>query len=214
MARLIVCEATDIEFSKLRISRAYIKLLCIPESAEKIVFLTRIGNCEVRMLESSQNGSDAAPLFSIELFDHDAQLSVDVCDCFGIDEGAAAFRDFISRWSGWVVAAGRGPLKPTAIRVKSQSSQNISPTMKMIVIGSDIEERMERLKQFEAWGNVCPIAFEGLISKAAWEGYWTQLDAVLDSRREGQVKAAVVRGEIMTAIAKQPASRLSFASSS
>jgi hypothetical protein len=98
--------------------------------------------------------------------------------------------------------------------VKSQSSQNIGPTMKMIVIGSDIEERMERLKQFEAWGNVCPIAFEGLISKAAWEGYWTQLDAVLDSMREAQVKAAVVREEIMTAIAKQPASRLSFASSS
>lgn len=92
-----MCEATDIEFSKLRISRAYIKLLCIPESAEKMVFLTRIGNYEVRMLESLQNGLDAAPLFSIELFDHDAQLSVDTCGCFGIDEGAAAFRDFISR---------------------------------------------------------------------------------------------------------------------
>ena len=49
------------------------------------------------MLESSQNDSDAAPQFSIELFDHDAQSPVDSCSCYGIDEGAAAFRDFISR---------------------------------------------------------------------------------------------------------------------
>jgi hypothetical protein len=83
------------EFSKLRITRAYIKLLCIPEGAAKIVSLARF--YEVRMLESSQNDSDAAPLFSIELFDHDAQSLVDSCRCYGIDEGAAAFRDFISR---------------------------------------------------------------------------------------------------------------------
>jgi hypothetical protein len=94
---MIVCEATDIEFSKLRISRAYIKLLCIPEATEKIVPLARIGNYEVRMLECPQSNSDATLLFSIELFDHDAQLPVDSCSCFDIDEGAAAFRNFILR---------------------------------------------------------------------------------------------------------------------
>jgi hypothetical protein len=92
-----VCKASDIEFSKLRISRAYIKLLCIPEGAAKIVSLARIGNYEVRMFEGSQSGSDAAPLFSIELFDHDAQSPVDSCICYSLDEGVAAFRDFISR---------------------------------------------------------------------------------------------------------------------
>ena len=95
--RMIVCKASEIEFSKLRITRAYIKLLCIPEGATKMVSLARFGNYEVRMLESSQDDSDAAPLFSIELFDHDAQSPVDSCSCCGIDEGAAAFRDFISR---------------------------------------------------------------------------------------------------------------------
>jgi hypothetical protein len=94
---MIVCKASEIEFSKLRITRAYIKLLCIPEGTAKMVSLARIGNYEVRMLESSQDDSDAAPLFSIELFDHDAQSPVDNCSCYGIDEGAAAFRDFISR---------------------------------------------------------------------------------------------------------------------
>ncbi len=54
-------------------------------------------------------------------------------------------------------------------------------------------------------GQRAPVAFEGLVSKAAWDGYWMQLEAVLDSMREAQVKAVVVREEIKTAIAKQPA---------
>ena len=94
---MIACKASEIEFSKLRITRAYIKLLCIPEGAAKIVSLARVGNYEVRMLESSQNDSDVAPLFSIELFDHDARSPVDSCRCCGIEEGAAVFREFISR---------------------------------------------------------------------------------------------------------------------
>jgi hypothetical protein len=94
---MIVCRASEIEFSKLRITRAYIKLLCIPEGAAKIVSLARLGNYEVRMLESLQNSSDAVPLFSLELFDHDAQSPVDSHSCCSTDEGAAAFRDFISR---------------------------------------------------------------------------------------------------------------------
>ena len=96
-SRMIVCKTSEIEFSKLRITRAYIKLLCIPEGVVKMVSLARLGNYEVRMLENSQNESDAAPLFSIELVDHDAQSRVDSCSCYDIDEGAAAFRDFISR---------------------------------------------------------------------------------------------------------------------
>jgi hypothetical protein len=94
---LIVCKISDNEFSKLRITRAYIKLLCIPEGDAKMVSLARIGNYEVRMFESSQSSSDDAPLFCIELFDHDAQSPVDSCVCYGIEEGVAAFQDFISR---------------------------------------------------------------------------------------------------------------------
>ena len=92
-----MCKNSDIEFSKLRISRAYIKLLCVPEGAAKIVSLTRVGNYEVRMMESSERGCDVAPLFSIELFDHDAQSRVAACSCCGIEEAAAVYRDFISR---------------------------------------------------------------------------------------------------------------------
>jgi hypothetical protein len=97
LRELIVCKISDIGFSKLRIARAYIKLLCLPEGAAKMVTLARIGNYEVRMLEASKADTADGPLFLIELFDHDAQSSVDSCICCGIDEGAAAFQDFISR---------------------------------------------------------------------------------------------------------------------
>jgi len=93
----IVCKMSDQEFSKLRITRAYIKLLCIPEGDAKMVSLARIGSYEVRMFESLQSSSDTAPLFSIDLFDHDAQSPVESRVCYHIEEGVAAFQEFISR---------------------------------------------------------------------------------------------------------------------
>jgi hypothetical protein len=93
----IVYKISDNEFTKLRITQAYIKLLCIPEGDAKMVSLARIANYEVRMLESSQNNSADAPLFVMELVDHDAQSSVDSCVCYDIEEGVAAFQQFISR---------------------------------------------------------------------------------------------------------------------
>jgi hypothetical protein len=94
---LIVCKTSDIEFIRLRIARAYIRLLCLSEYATKMVSLTLIGNYEVRMLGASKADTDDGSLFLIELFDHDAQSSVDSNICCSIDEGVAAFQDFISR---------------------------------------------------------------------------------------------------------------------
>jgi hypothetical protein len=93
----IMCKISDNEFIKLRITRAYIKLLCIPEGDAKMVSLTRMGNFEIRMFEESKSSSGAAPLFSIELFDHDAQSPVDSCVCYDLGEGVTAYQDFISR---------------------------------------------------------------------------------------------------------------------
>jgi hypothetical protein len=93
----ILGQMTDITFSKLRIIRAYIKLLCIPEGQTKIVSLVQIGNCEIRMLEAPTADIADSPLFLIELFDQDAQSAVDSCFCDDIDEGAAAFDNFVSR---------------------------------------------------------------------------------------------------------------------
>jgi hypothetical protein len=94
-----VCKTPDKTFSELRIARAYIKLLCIPagEHGARMVSLGHVGNFEVRMFEASQTSSTDAPLFLMELFDHDAQSSVDSCICRDIEEAVAAFEDFISR---------------------------------------------------------------------------------------------------------------------
>ena len=90
-------EIPDNTFSKLRITRAYIKLLCIPEGEARMVSLAEIGNHEIRMLEVSSADTADGPLFLIQLFDYDAQLLVDSCVCGNIEEGVAAFDDFISR---------------------------------------------------------------------------------------------------------------------
>ena len=92
-----MCKITDNTFRKLRITRAYIKLLCIPEGDARVVSLVQIGNYEIRMLEVSKADSAEGPLFLIELFDQDAQSSVDSRICNDVEEGVAAFEDFISR---------------------------------------------------------------------------------------------------------------------
>src|SRR5258706_3802490 len=93
----IVCNRSDREFRKLRLTRAYIKLLCLPEGDGRFVSLVRIGSYEVRMLDVSQTGSADKPLFCLELFDHDAQTVVDNRVCYDIEEGVATFEEFISR---------------------------------------------------------------------------------------------------------------------
>ena len=57
------------------------KLLCLPEGDGRFVSLVRIGNYEVRMLDPSQTGSADKPLFRLELFDRDEQMTVDNCVC-------------------------------------------------------------------------------------------------------------------------------------
>ena len=92
-----MCKASEDELSKLRIIRAYTRLLCIPQGSIKMVLLARIGSYEVRMLKALRDGAADAPLFSMELFDHDAQSPVRSCDCHHIDEEVAALEEFISR---------------------------------------------------------------------------------------------------------------------
>jgi len=93
-----VCEITESNFTKLRISRAYVDLLFLPVRAARMISLAWIGNYEIRMLEAPSNGGAAdGPLFLIELFDDDAQSSIDRRACYDIEEGAVMFEAFASR---------------------------------------------------------------------------------------------------------------------
>jgi len=92
-----VTRISDSTFSKLRMTRAYVKLLCIPDGETKLVSLGQIGNCEVRMLDAAKADSGRHALFLLELFDHDRQLVVESRVCDDIEEGVAAFETFVSR---------------------------------------------------------------------------------------------------------------------
>jgi hypothetical protein len=94
----IVSGVSDKMLSQLRIARAYVKLLCIPEgSSETSVSLACIENYEIRIFEGSQLASDDMPLFWLELFDHGAKMSVDSFSCYEIEDAVVVFDDFISQ---------------------------------------------------------------------------------------------------------------------
>lgn len=84
--------------TELRIARACIKLLCIPERRSGAsVSLARIGNCEICIFDGSQTNPDGMPLLWLELFDQGAKSSVDSFSCYGIEDVAVIFEDFVSQ---------------------------------------------------------------------------------------------------------------------
>jgi hypothetical protein len=87
---------SDNNFTKLRISRAYFDLMCLPEGDARMISLAWIGNYEIRMLDAPRTRSGVEPLFLMELFDHDAQSSVDSRICCDMEEGAAIFEAYVS----------------------------------------------------------------------------------------------------------------------
>ena len=89
---------SDETLSELRIARAYVKLLCIPEgSSEASVSLAWIGNYEILIFEGAPADSDGIPLFWLELFDHGAKTSVDSFSCHEIKDAVVVFEDFVSQ---------------------------------------------------------------------------------------------------------------------
>jgi hypothetical protein len=71
--------------------------MCCPEGSARMVSLAGIGNCEIRMHIALRTNAGKEPLFVIDLFDHDAQLSIDSRFCYDIADGAVAFENFASR---------------------------------------------------------------------------------------------------------------------
>ena len=89
---------SDKTLTELRIAKACIKLLCIPErSSGASVSLARIGNCEIRVFDGSQPNPAGMPLLWLELFDHSAKASVDSFGFCEIEDAVVIFEDFISQ---------------------------------------------------------------------------------------------------------------------
>ena len=86
------------KLGELRITQTYIKLLGLPQNRQgaRTISLERIGTYEILMFDVSPDSAADAPLFWLELFDHEAKSSVDSCSCTEIAQAVTIFDDFIS----------------------------------------------------------------------------------------------------------------------
>ena len=92
----VVGRALEYNFTTLRISRAYVSLLARPEGGEAMpVSLAWVGDFEIRMHAAAPTSAAKQPLFIVDVFDHDAQLSIDSRACHTVAEGAVAFDEFL-----------------------------------------------------------------------------------------------------------------------
>lgn len=58
-----------------------------------------------------------------------------------------------------------------------------SPASRQIL---DLEERISRIKEFVAWGNVSPLNLKSLAPRKLWEKHWENLKKFDEFAREAQ----------------------------
>jgi len=56
-----------------------------------------MGKCEIRMFSGPPRIPGDAPQLWMELFDHDAKMSIDSCSCHEIDDAMSVFEGFVSQ---------------------------------------------------------------------------------------------------------------------
>ena len=59
------------------------------------ISLAWIGDYEIRMHAAPSGSAAEQPLFIVDIFDHDAQLSIGSRACHSVAEGATAFDEFL-----------------------------------------------------------------------------------------------------------------------
>jgi hypothetical protein len=65
-----------------------------------MVTLVHLGSFEVRLIQPPQNLPEGAPVFWMELFDHDRRLSIDSVGDLVLADAVIAAEDFIARATG------------------------------------------------------------------------------------------------------------------
>jgi len=91
----IVGRVLEYNFTTLRVSRAYVSLLSRPEGDATAISLAWIGDYEIRMQSAPPGNAAKQPLFIVDIFDHDAQLSIGSRTCHTVADGAIAFDEFL-----------------------------------------------------------------------------------------------------------------------
>jgi len=127
-----VCRVSENHFTELRIPRAYFKLMCCPEGSARMVSLGGIGNCEIRMYIALRTNAGKEPLFVIDLFDHDAQLSIDSRFCYDNRRGCSRVREFrvtIRDWAFQHPKKAQTPRRRAANRAGGSLGNRIACTV-------------------------------------------------------------------------------------
>ncbi|MGC1531911.1 MAG: hypothetical protein WA832_14690 [Bradyrhizobium sp.] len=97
----VMNSTSERKLTELLIARAFFKLSSVPlEFSAAVVSLTSVGNCEIRMLGTSQNDPDTTALFWLELFDHDRGMSIDSFRCDKIEDAAPVFEYMMVQATG------------------------------------------------------------------------------------------------------------------
>lgn len=76
-------------------------------------------------------------------------------------------------WRAWML--GDAPLSPKSREVPA------------------LEEKFERLADYESWRDIRPLDFESIVGKEHWEQHWSNWQYVLDSMKSSQNLAAKLR---------------------
>ena len=63
----------------------------------RYVSVVRMGKCEIRMFNSAPANPGDAPRLWMELFDHDAKMTIDGCTCHEIDDAVSALEMLVSQ---------------------------------------------------------------------------------------------------------------------
>jgi len=62
----------------------------------------------------------------------------------------------------------------------------------------DLDARIERLRKFEAWGNLRPLPLADLASDEEWRQHWENLDRVIAEMRAAQTHAESLRAVVLS----------------
>jgi hypothetical protein len=107
-------DKSDKKLIELRIARAYVELLCIPDdgSALRAISIARVGDHEIRLFEHSQSERADAPLFWIELIDHGMPGAIDSCSCREIEGAVDVFDEFLAEAERSEAARRQADIEP------------------------------------------------------------------------------------------------------
>jgi len=73
------------------------------------------------------------------------------------------------------------------------STAKLSPKTRGI---PDIEQRMQRLQNYEQWEQPTMVDFEQIVGSELWQQHWANCEKVQAMMREAQATADLIRGEV------------------